>query len=630
MKKIFCCIGALIAVFSIFIIILVQYYDVSLSEQQEYHYTIDDNSPTISISQLEKIAIDADVQVQIKSYGSMNYGNRNINFRILNADENIQEGRQPSIFPGDNINYILNSDDADMQISYFIIQEDDNSKIDAFNSQLEDLGISYSIISSQPYQFNFFTLFVNASISIFLYLLLFLLLVCIISYYAYRVKEIGILKQNGWSNFKISLKIVSSVFLRIVLSSLVIMIPIAVYIAITNIALLNTYARLSITLIILLFAVFLISSIIAIVFIHKLNQITAIKNGRNNKPYFVLILGFKVIITLLVFTTFNSFYINLIDSNNAIKSGNEIKSKNLYTGQSFGVSESEINKLNDFADTLSDDEVFNYDSMSVEKSYTLMQINNDNLSLNEYSEMGYSYLRMSSNFIPYISDDITIDNEKLKYVLIPEHLEDETSDILIDWYGTDDLEELDITIQYIEDGIIYKDPISPDKYIYDAIVIVSPVQKEFTLPNSEVYFTQDSAAQLENYSYDVLELPKSELRLRPINDDIDLIIANKVITLSQSVLSLVVALISYILVVNSIIIIYFELKKKRIAVNLLLGRIPIKTVVPMVAVNTIIALLLAIFINPILISLVVLELIIYVFVISRYFKRAMVCLIKGE
>ena len=86
-------------------------------------------------------------------------------------------------------------------------------------TSLKQNGYAVDISKSEPINFTVGMLFSPLNIGFFA-LLTILLVLCIATYYVYRLKEIGILKLNGWQNGKISFRLLFKLLIHSYLFSL--------------------------------------------------------------------------------------------------------------------------------------------------------------------------------------------------------------------------------------------------------------------------------------------------------------------------------------------------------------------------------------------------------------------------
>ncbi len=107
-----------------------------------------------------------------------------------------------------------------------------------------------------------------------------LLFLSIVMYYVHRLKKIGILKLNGWSDRKIISRLFFRMHGQIMLFSLILIILFGIYIMFVDITKLNLYINLIIVIYMLLILVFAISAIISIIFVNNINQVQVIKNKK--------------------------------------------------------------------------------------------------------------------------------------------------------------------------------------------------------------------------------------------------------------------------------------------------------------------------------------------------------------
>lgn len=644
MKKLFCVIGILIALFSIFFLLLIADKQECVGTEYSYDYRIDDGF--ITTNELNEVALLYDIQIQIRKYGYTNFGHNEIDIIILNPDKNIKEGVQPSIFPKNKINYILDGFDKNAHIQYFMVQENDRSKLNVINDLLDSKNIDYDIIDSEPVVFTLAMLFSSLNAKFFI-LLLALIILCIVSYYAYRLKEIGILKLNGWSDFKISVKIMKEMSIRTVFSSLIIMILFSIFIAVKDKSILGTYVYMCSLLLLTALFVFLLSCIIAAAVIGKINNVAAVKNGKNNKPFFWFLIIAKLAVTLMVFISINTFSANIQNSINLIESANKLKAYNFYyIHTSTSPNEEKIELINDYLSTLPDNYVYNYENYG--RDYSLREIKKGGMELNSYKEdevSGFTYtaISISDNLISELNiEDLSgqgVDKKDKMTVFIPEHLKDETKQILLFWGISDDpniasdgdyISFNDVNVEYIKDGQTVKNLLDPDSYMYDPIIFSYPVEKTLYKSGSiNVLYNEQVVKGIEE-ELAKLEIDQSSVHVARHKDQMDIPVSNEMLAACENIFLLVINLLSYILAAISVVTIYFELNKKAFGVYALMGIIPFNLIAPLIVFNSVAVSVFALFINIKYLVFVILEICIYLIWAKTYINNQAVAAIKGE
>ncbi|NLW53270.1 MAG: hypothetical protein GXY87_07960 [Tissierellia bacterium] len=200
MKKIFCGIGMLVAIFSIFFFLLVADKMVYYNNETIYDF---DLSKSISGQELKKYAEATDLMIRLVNFKNTSFGKNELEVTFINPESNISFGKQSSVFPKDNIIYQDLDENIEKKIKYFSIQSNEYEKIEKIKFMLEKSGYKVDLLKNETVNFNLGMLFSSLNLGFFALLSL-LLILSIATYYVYRLKEIGVLKLNGWGNGKIS------------------------------------------------------------------------------------------------------------------------------------------------------------------------------------------------------------------------------------------------------------------------------------------------------------------------------------------------------------------------------------------------------------------------------------------
>ena len=326
MKKIFLGIGLLVGAFSVFFFLLVADKDVYFNDDTVYDFSLSKN---ISGEKLTQIASETDMMIRLVKFNDISFGRNHLDVTLLNPTSDVKLGRQPSIFPGNQIIYSSYSPNEKKKIKYFTIQSNDEHKVNHFKEQLSTAGYEMVSSTSEPTTFNISMLFSSLNFKFFSLLTL-LILFSISTYYIHRIKEIGIKKLNGWNNFRISFSLISKLVIHSFGAALLFVLPFAVYISVTDLNALRSYALMCIYLYLFLAIIFIGSSIIGSLFISRLNQVNAIKNNKNNKKLFYVLLFFKAIVVTLLVLSLDTSIKDMNKLNSAIHSINQLEKNTFY------------------------------------------------------------------------------------------------------------------------------------------------------------------------------------------------------------------------------------------------------------------------------------------------------------
>ncbi|HOV25083.1 MAG TPA: hypothetical protein PK566_01805 [Pseudobacteroides sp.] len=627
MKRIFTGIGLLVALFSIYFFLLIADKMVYLNNETIYDFELSKN---ISSQELKTLAENAQVTIRLVDFKKSDFGKKEMDITFINPDSSIKFGKRPSIFPKEKIVYKALDDKTQKQIKYFTIQENDYKKIENIQSSLEKRGYTIDMQTSAPISFSLGMLFSPLNLGFFS-LLTVLLILCIATYYVYRLKEIGILKLNGWSNTKISFCLLLKLLMNLYLSSLFLIIPFGIYVIFSDFNKIVLYVRIYLLLCLFLTLVFLLSAFAGTLFIYSVNQVSAIKNKKNNRLIFNILLVFKIFTTLLLVLSMNTLSRNVYELDSIIKSVNKLEKYNFYRIRTSTIQEDEIHeKLVQLISSLDDKDVYNYATPDSILSITKLKEYQAKGKLRDNNE--YSFTSISPNMLDllHIFDEqgneiqvIHIDSKEETF-LVPIHYKNDIDKILECYQAEDNAK-----IIYIKNGQIHEDILYPHRFVYDSIYCVHKLQKELYINKGEILLKKKSAEIVEQ-SLVNMGLDKYSIAVEPINDEYNILRSNAQLDLCESLFHFNINLLSFLLCGVSIVIIFLELRKKEFGVYKLIGKYPIRIIGKFAILNAIITITITLIINPVFTFLLFAEAVIYGVLIFKYIKNKAVLTLKGE
>lgn len=539
-------------------------------------------------------------------------------------------GRKPSVFPNENIVYQEFQDEAAKKIKYFTVQSNHKNKITELESLLIENGYEVVIRDSEPVKFNFSMLFSSLNMMFFA-LLTVLLILTISSYYVYRLKEIGILKLNGWSNERISIRLLLKQLFRIYIFSLIFTIPFGIYVIMKDISKFLMYLNICSLINLFLLFIFIFAAIFGNYFVHNVNQIRAIKNKKNNRLIFYILILFKALTTTLLVLSINTAIniINRIDTTyHAI---DQLEEYDFYKLRTAVVPDQNIfQELNLMIQSIDDAHVYNYSSPE-----NLIPGDQLNPYVTDKKIRGMdqcSYTDISSNMLEILkivdaegkiisSSQIDSNNDTL---LIPIHYKNEEKQIL-NYYQFDK----EINIIYIKDKQVRDDLLFPGSYVYDSVYRVHPLYKELYINNGEVLFDKEGSMIVEAGLRE-MNLDKYSITIESLNLDYYIFKANIRLDFIEKIFHLVINILSYTLCLIAAVTVFLELRKKEFGVYKLLGMYPFKTIGMFLIFNSMITAIITVTLNFKLAVLLLLEMMIYVFIMNKYMKHKAITAIKGE
>lgn len=627
MKKIFSGIGILVAIFSIFFFLLIADKMVYHNNETIYNFNL---SKSIPSQELKKYAEATDLMIRLVNFKNTSFGKNELEVTFINPESNINSGKQPSVFPKNNIVYQVFDEKVEKNIKYFTIQSNEHNKIKKIKSLLEENGYNVDLLKDEPINFNLGVLFSSLNLEFFSLLTL-LLILSIATYYVYRLKEIGVLKLNGWSNGKISFRLLFKLLINLYLFSLLCIIPFGIYVILSDVSKIILYARIYFLLCFFLAVVFFLSAFVGTFFIHKLNQVGAIKNKRNNKLIFYTLLIFKlVIVTLLSFSINNSIN-NIYKLNANIESIDRLKKYNFHKIQTSIVPDDALHKkLDQLIDSLEDIHVYNYSPSDRRLNITKLKSYQASGKLRDPDEFAYTYI--SSNLLALIDIldekgnkiEVSQIDAKANTLLVPIHCKNDI-ELILNYFQLGK----DTKIIYIQNGQVHDDILFPGYYVYDSIYYIRELKKTLYLNSGAVLLDKESAEIIEQELIR-LGIDTNSIRIDLLNNDYDILKGNLQLDLCESLFHMTINLLSFFLCVVSIVTIYLELRKKEFGVYKLIGKYPIKVIGKFVALNGVITIGIAFIVNPIFLFLLFIEGIIYGVFISKYMRSKAILALKGE
>lgn len=626
MKKIFNGIGLLVAVFSIFFFLLIADKIVYHNDETVYELELSHN---ISSDLLSEVAKETSVMIRLVDSKNISFGKNELDVTFINPDSKVNEGKQSSVFPKDNINYfVYNEKETSKNIKFFTVQSNSEEKINDLKGSLEKKGYSVNIDKDEIVDFNLGMLFSSLNLEFFSLLTL-LIILSIATYYVHRLKEIGIKKLHGWSNRKNSFYLLFKLSIHAYVSSLFLSIPFSIYIMINDISKIILYGRVYILLCFFLGLVFLLAALIGTLYIYKVNQVGAIKNKRNNKVLFYSLLSFKFVIVTLLLFSLNTAITDINELKSSIQSIDVLQKNDLYKIQTSAVPEAKLHKtLDQFINTINDENLYNYSPPADLLNVTRLKQYQSTNKLREIDN--FAFTSISSNVLELI--DIVDENGQnlsssviqANTLLIPTHYKSETKTILSNLQLDKSTE-----IVYVKDGQVQESILWPGLYVYDSVYYVHDLKKMLYLNSGEVLFDNKSSKVIEKELTN-LGLDANSIRIDSLDKEYNIFKGNLELDLFESLFHLIINILSFLLCILSIVTIFLELRKKEFGVYRLLGKYPVTSIRKFMILNGIITIGISLIVNPIFLMLFIIEALIYSVLIYQYMNRKAILAIKGE
>ena len=357
MKKIFTLIGIMTVIFSVYFMLLVVDKSNYIDESRISDFSL---SKQINLETLEECAKESNVCVQIRTFNNYSFGNTDCKVEVINPAKNVKYGAVRSLFPNRHMKIIKAQKIENRKVRYFTVQENNSTRVSKFKKKLEKSGFEAMVTCKESVEFNLGMLFSPLNIGFFISVFC-LALFCTSIYYISRLKEIGILKLNGWSENRISLRLYKDIIKNTAYGFVSGVILFCIYIIIMDVSQLYSYLLMVLFLMLSLNLVYICVAAIAVVFIKNAGYIDSIKNKKNNKIIFIMTMAFKVVLTVVAFIIATQLIENAIRLNEGTKKAEEIEARNWYIcTQHISPNEKEEKELNAFVEQYDDKEIFNY------------------------------------------------------------------------------------------------------------------------------------------------------------------------------------------------------------------------------------------------------------------------------
>ena len=208
-------------------------------------------------------------------------------------------------------------------------------------------------------------------------------------------------------------------------------------------------------------------------------------------------------------------------------------------------------------------------------------------------------------------------------MLIPENLWEKRSKI-IKYEGLENIETI-----CIPNGQWIMDLETPGKYSYNSVIQVSKLEKRATVSYGDVFMTENVAKQMEEKLL-TMGYEKADIEMEELGVELRTHISTYQTELFESVIYFFIVFLTYVLVDISLYCIYYEFKKKKMAVYSLLGRKTVNDIFNFIFYNATIIVAASIIINRIFMFLIIPETIIFYIILSRKSFESIGTVIKGR
>ncbi|SDB36164.1 hypothetical protein [Eubacterium oxidoreducens] len=210
-----------------------------------------------------------------------------------------------------------------------------------------------------------------------------------------------------------------------------------------------------------------------------------------------------------------------------------------------------------------------------------------------------------------------------EYLLIPENL----------WEKRDEIEEYEeveeATAICIPKGQRIMNLENPGKYSYNSVIWVTKLEKMASIGYGEVLVTENVAKQVEQKLLK-MGYEEADVQMEPLSGELRTHIATYQVELFEKIIYFVVLLFAYILVDISLFVIYYEFKKKKMAVYSLLGKKTVRDILTFLIYNAAIVLVVSGVVNKTFMLVVIPETVIFYVILSKKSFESIGSVIKGR
>lgn len=573
MKKIFFAIGFLLSVYSVYFMLCVADYQLYMNNDHSYDFVLESST---TIGELEKIAKECNLVIQVREYLNIGPGQYEMNIFALNMDK--QNWEKPSLLPNNKIHVITELSDHKLQeaASIFMVQTSEETEVENLKMVLEKKGLIIDVERCDDWdpQFRASSMFNENNVKLF-FLMFILIAFSSIIYYLTRTKEIGIRKLQGWSDFKIAMLLNCRIAGWSVIGVFPVTILFVVYICIMNITDLFQYLYMMFLLIICLLAVYAIATLGTSLVIRGMKIISAIKLNKNTSTLLVILFSTKIITTILFCWICYSNVNETIDTRDMIACAEKRDELDYYIVETSKIDEAEKDVLSEKLSKIDEQYVYNYSSSFALRSKC--DSKNRGRSEDVYSQCEDNVICLSYNLLDKIGveliDEVDVNARDQYTVLIPEYMFESSNEVL-SYLGLG----RDTKIVRTKDDQLIADLISPGYYAYNPIVVLTPTVRGLYINSGDIWYDKvvekDIQDILEETSYG-----KSKVKVCSLNQEIDAYVKTKCIDLFESIFMGAIVVLAFCITSYALIVAVVQYRKKKIAIYSINGKRAIMAIV---------------------------------------------------
>ncbi len=457
-------------------------------------------------------------------YDSTSFSNVKINFNFLNVNPNdhIRFGLQKSLLPTTQVNY-AEQGGADTYIQHFWAVEsegaDFDSLIDELKDNLPECEQFYPVKLSLPDV-------LNVQNRYFFMSSFFLLLFCSFAWLYTRCEEITASELHEGKAFKeIKPQLIGNVR-QIAIPYLLIGGVFGAYVLLRNSSLILDYIKTFIAFGLILLAAQMICGHLAFAIVQK-TAVSSLTGKKRRGFSAALLLAFAIIAAGLFAVSSQNTYFNVMNITMFQQGASAVGSFS-YIQTSKIPDEASMEQLLSVFDEINMDNVYSY----AHPTRTLLGYRElRNREARDQMYRNAPLVRMSYNmldFVPiYGSNDVRLKkedfNQEATTLLLPDHLKENTDDILQNFYDGQSFE-----VRYIQSNQEHFDILDPSQRVLNAMYMLTPVEKNIYYTNGEVLFDEKAIPTVEqklaDYGFDqgTISLKKLSVDYGEIEDELKL------------------------------------------------------------------------------------------------------------
>lgn len=626
MKRLFSLIGLLIGVQLIFVFLL--YANTQIYPEYSGSLQICSLEQSIDSERLTNLAERNNITTFTVEYKNSSFINQNIIFHFLyiNDDDDIAIGAKNSLIPTNSIIYERRAEESS-RIQRFWIINNDEVALSKFAKDLEEFHVVMDTFYT--HEMSFADILSKDNID-FLFCLLLLIVFSISAICILRGKEVAVMKLSGYKDYVILFRILKNGCKRVIIAYSFVGVIFLVYVIINDRAIVGDFVKLFGYMTICILLVLAASCLAGIVFTRFMGIIAALKGNISSKYLVILIATFKILATFMIMISVKDVwldYLTLKVEQVGKKSAGTFCACYLNTSES--PDEATMKDLLTIFENVDNKKIYNYaEPTNYLYGYEALidHAQKDNMYDNP------PFVNMSYNMLDYIHVYTTrgdlISQESCAWdgitLLIPEHLSHGVERIINGFSN-----EATYKVRFIQSNQEHYSLLYPMQKAYNVIYVLSPVQKNIYANNGYVFFDNKIKSQVETILNEA-GIDEGSVSLRDLETHHETIENTLVLKLFHKIKKCILNMFSYAISLTAIAVVFFEYRKKELAVYRLLSVNSSKPLIHLCGVNTIVTLLVGAAILPAFGLFCVFENFIYAVIFHFYLKRRVVYVLKGE